>query len=618
MTQVGPGSVLRTILRRPVRSGLTIAFVILAVVGTLTVVHLGGIRRQLAEEDRVVSRFGSMAPAERVALLGGHREIAVAVADLYRTFIAGISTTLALLLGCYVLARRGASDRELIRRQQAIMGRSQDAVFILSPEGVILEMNRIAEGLFGYASAEVVGRPFTEFVAPDSIEEARTAFARSLELGSHSGTGIRGLRKDGSVATVDFHSLMVSGERPMLISIVRDVTRQRETAAELARSQEQLRQAQKMEAIGLLAGGVAHDFNNALTVINGYSELVLSEMPERDPNRARVEEIGRAGERAADITRQLLAFSRRQRSQLGILDLNATIRDIAKMLQRLVGEDVAMVTHLEPGLGRILADGGHMQQVLMNLAVNARDAMPGGGNLEIETRMVGSGIVAGIDSSFVRLTVRDTGCGMDSATQARVFEPFFTTKEAGKGTGLGLSIVFGIVKDAGGVIAIESAPGRGSAFIIDLPEVIATVPAAAAAPAPAPDRVARGTLLVVEDDARLREFTRDALAGRGYEVLAAGDGDAAFACARAHPGPIDLMICDLVLPGLPCEELTARMREDRPAMKHLCVTGYPDRVRLHPLVATGELPFLEKPFTATRLAAAVADLLAQPAGAPAA
>jgi signal transduction histidine kinase/ActR/RegA family two-component response regulator len=388
-----------------------------------------------------------------------------------------------------------------------------------------------------------------------------------------------------------------------------------ERTAELRDATEQLRQAQKMEAIGRLAGGVAHDFNNLLTVIQGFSELLQTKLAPGTPERAGVDEIAKASERAAALTHQLLAFSRRQVLAPEVLDLNAVLRDLEAMLGRLIGEDVELRLVLAPNLGRVRADPGQIQQVVMNLVVNARDAMPHGGQLTIET----ANVVA--DEEFLQrhgpvvtgpqvlLAVRDTGVGMDAETQSRIFEPFYTTKPVGGGTGLGLSTVYGVVQQSGGVVLVESAPGEGSSFRVYLPRVEADV---------APPNGSRGasdaargseTILLVEDEAQVRALVQGVLQDSGYTVLAASRGDEALGVAAAHAGEIDLLMTDVVMPGLGGRDVAARLAEQHPGLRVLYMSGYTNHAIGQHGVLDAETHFLQKPCTPAAIRAKVRQVL---------
>ena len=365
--------------------------------------------------------------------------------------------------------------------------------------------------------------------------------------------------------------------------------------------EKQLRQAQKMEAIGKLSGGIAHDFNNLLGVIIGYSEDLQDRLTPEDPLRKNVAEIKKAGERAASLTRQLLAFSRQQVLAPRILDLNAVVLDVEKMLRRLIGEHIELRTSLDPALGRTRADQGQLEQVIVNLAVNARDAMSNGGRLTIETANVD------LDEGFARehnpqlpgpyvlLTVSDTGIGMDPWTQAHIFEPFFTTKEVGKGTGLGLSTVYGVVRQSGGHIWVYSEPGQGSTFKIYLPRTGDLVPAAKPVARSSASLRGTETILLVEDEDALRELAYTLLTDSGYSVLQADHPDRAIEIARTHNGPIHLLLTDAVMPGMNGRVLAEQLTRVRPEMKVLYMSGYTGFT--HPGVLDPEMTVLQKPFT---------------------
>ena len=377
--------------------------------------------------------------------------------------------------------------------------------------------------------------------------------------------------------------------------------------------EKQLQQAQKMEAVGHLAGGVAHDFNNLLGVILGYSELLLANPAIQGAPHNQLLEIKKAGERAANLTRQLLAFSRKQIIEPVVLDLNSLIADMSKLLRRLIGEDIELVTALAPNLGRVKADHGQVEQVIMNLAVNARDAMPHGGRLTIETANVDLDAeyarkhVTVQPGPYVLLAVSDTGVGMDEATLARIFEPFFTTKEAGKGTGLGLSTVYGIVKQSGGNIWVYSEPGRGTTFKIYLPRVTMPVTAQRAVEKAATPG-GNETLLVVEDAEAMRKMSCEFLASRGYTVLEANNGADALALAEKHPH-IHMLIADLVMPGMNGRELAQQLCARNPRLRVLYVSGYTGDAVVRMGILEGAAAFLQKPFTLHGLACKVREIL---------
>jgi len=377
-------------------------------------------------------------------------------------------------------------------------------------------------------------------------------------------------------------------------------------------------QSQKMEAVGRLAGGIAHDFNNLLTVITSYSDLLLQDLGADDPKREDVEQVRKAAEGAAALTRQLLAFSRQQVLAPRVVSLSVVVQGVEKMLRRVIGEDVDLVTALDPVVGSVKADVGQLEQVLMNLAVNARDAMPAGGKLTIETANVEHDPDYAREREatpvrrFVMLAVSDTGIGMDEATKARIFEPFFTTKEAGKGTGLGLATVYGIVQQSGGFIWVYSEPGHGTTFKIYLPQVEAPLEGRAVGAAPGDLPRGTETILLVEDAAAVRAVTRQVLERQGYTVLEAAHGAAALQTAAGHPGPIHLLLTDVVMPVLSGRQLADQLARLRPDAKVLYASGYTDDAVVRHGVLEAGISYLQKPFTADSLARKVREVLDRP------
>jgi signal transduction histidine kinase/ActR/RegA family two-component response regulator len=396
--------------------------------------------------------------------------------------------------------------------------------------------------------------------------------------------------------TVKVPLLSSDGKTPQVLGVATDITERKNL-------EDQFRQAHKMEAVGRLAGGVAHDFNNVLTIIRAQTEFLLADLPADDPRRGDVLEIQGASDRAATFTRQLLAFSRRQILQPEVLELNAVITGMEMMVRRLVGEDVVLLTKLHPELPRISADPGQLQQALLNLAVNARDAMPRGGTLLIETAVVE------LDEHYPRqhptaksgvhvvLAVTDTGCGMDAVTRSRIFEPFFTTKEPGKGTGLGLSTVYGIVKQSGGHIWVYSELGRGTTFKLYFPPHYGVAKIAEPEPTAAPAQGSGATILLVEDERPVRSTVRRLLERHGYRVLEAANGQDALTLIAARNGEINLVLSDMVMPGMGGMELASRVRSVAPKLRVLLMTGYTEEA----ITRAGDKPhdeqIIEKPFT---------------------
>jgi PAS domain S-box-containing protein len=474
-----------------------------------------------------------------------------------------------------------------------------------------LAVNEAAIRSYGYSLAEFLGMTILDVRPPERPPASEGGEAGSPAGGPGTGSWTH-RKKDGSLIQVEVTSSPITfAGRGARLALVSDVTEKKSLAA-------QLNQAQRMESVGRLAGGVAHDFNNLLGVISGYGELLRRRLQEPRLKKYS-EDILQASERAAGLTHQLLAFSRQQVLQPQVLDLNAIVADVEKMLQRLIGEDVALRTSLAPGLGRVRADRGQLEQVLMNLAVNARDAMPKGGVITLETAP------AELDAAYARthegvapggyamLAVSDTGHGMSADVQARIFEPFFTTKTEGKGTGLGLATVYGIVKQSGGHIFVYSEPGHGATFKVYLPLVEGVSEAEAPAPIASLPRGSE-TILLVEDEASLRELVRECLEDCGYVVIEASHGQEALERAAAHAGPIQLLMTDVVMPGLGGRDLVERLATTHPDLKVLYMSGYTDDAVVHHGVLSQEMDFLQKPFTHEALAGKVRAVLDRPPG----
>ncbi len=488
-----------------------------------------------------------------------------------------------------------------------IVESSTDAVAILTPEGHYSEQNAAHQALTEYSIEELRGHTPALLVGEAHFQEQR----RALLAGGPWQQEVRIRTKSGQEKTVEASVFAINGDAGQilcLVAIVRDVT-------ERQRLQEQLRQAVKMEAVGRLAGGVAHDFNNLLNVIIGYSELMMERRNSGELLERGTREIRKAADRAAGLTRQLLAFSRQQVLEPRILDLDDVITEMKDLLRRMLGEDVELVVTPAESLGRVRADPGQIGQVIMNLAANSRDAMPYGGRFIVETSSV---VVDEIFSaqhanmplgSYVVLSVTDTGGGMTPEIRSHIFEPFFTTKEKGKGTGLGLATVYGIVKQSGGYIWVHSEPEQGATFRVYLPRVEALPELLQPPPAPVANCRGSETLLVVEDEEGVRILVRDYLQMNGYTVLEAGGGEEALRIAGEHSGEISLMITDVIMPGINGRELAERMVLLRPAMKVLYISGYAEAAVYRKGILEPGAPFLQKPFGPPDLGRKVRDVL---------
>lgn len=568
-------------------------------------------------------------------LIGRHGErIAVAVST------AALPDQRGRPVGFVVVARdireRKRAAESLERREQhfrALIENGLDTITILDGEGRITYQSPSVREVLGYDPAADVGTPIFDRVHEDdraalqalfaSLAEEPGATAEGEARVAHAAGGHRvfELRGTNLLSHPAVRGVVVNGQ---------DITEERLLEA-------QLQQAQKMEAVGRLAGGVAHDFNNILTAIQGYVALIREELPADSPVAEELDEVSRGADRAARLTDQLLAFGRRQVVRPELLELGEVVAGMQSMLQRLIGEEIELVTRAPASPGRVRADRGHIEQVLMNLVVNARDAMPGGGRIDVAVEPVElhERDVVDLDyhvapGRYLLMTVADQGVGMDAVTRSRAFEPFFTTKPAGQGTGLGLSTVYGCVRQAAGYVGVESEPGRGTRFLVYLPLAHDPVPdppgTAGAAPGPASprpvERVAAGaggpagaegapqkTVLVVEDEAPVRALIRKILTRRGYAVLVARDGLEAVETAAGHPEPIDLLVADLVMPGLSGREVAERLRLARPGLATVFISGYTADEVVRRGIVDGEHVFLPKPFTPDALTRLVAEVL---------
>ena len=528
--------------------------------------------------------------------------------DAFSTFTA---TLLSVILLIVVLdeARREAQQAERARqdseqRRQTIFERAPVGIAVVDAGGRYLEVNGAFERMLGYPAGDVVGRHFREVTLPADLAVTERLFDEMVAGGREQFfLEKRYVKQDGGAA---WARLSVSAVRDAAGGLVHTVS-MIEDVSERKQLEEQLLHAQKLEALGQLAGGVAHDFNNLLAAMMGYTQLIQRTMASDDPRQGDLLEIRRAGDRAAALSRQLLAFARRQVIDPRLVDVNEALRATEPMLRRLVGPDVDVVLQLAPAVARVRVDPGQLEQVILNLAVNANDAMPQGGTLEIAT---GAAI---LDDAYTRLhpdatpgahvllAVRDTGIGMTADVRARIFEPFFTTKEPGKGTGLGLATCYGIVKQAGGSIWVQSEPGRGATFRVYLParpEAATSVPALAAEP-PLPG--GSETVMVVEDEPTVRSVTVRMLKSAGYRVLAAGDGPEALDTARRHEGEIHALVTDVMMPRMNGTQLAQLLRAERPALRTLFVSGFTEDAGVRPEQLGKGMAYLAKPFTAEAL-----------------
>jgi len=516
------------------------------------------------------------------------------------------------------LAQELAHERTLLHD---LMDNTPDGIYFKDRQLRFLRTNRAyARGLGSASSDALVGRRLNDILGPYSAEalNVEAEERRVLAEGTSLQDVVHEFRQSAGTLHLSETRAPIrapNGETIGLVVISRDITARVEAEAALRRAEEQLLHSQKMEAIGQLAGGVAHDFNNVLSVILSYGEILLDEMSKDDPKHADMAVIVGAAQRAATLTRQLLAFSRRHVIEATVVDLNTAVRGIDTMLRRIIGEDIDLRTALAARPLTVRADTSQLEQVIMNLTVNARDAMPKGGTIELETDSVEideryaakhPGLPTG---SFILLRVRDTGVGMDAATQKRVFEPFFTTKEVGRGTGLGLSTVYGIVQQCGGHIVLESELGHGTTFSIYLPE---TAEASTEAPTRQPSSrpaVGAETVLVVEDDNEVRQVAVRILREHGYTVLETGNPSEAMAIARAQPKGIDLLLADVVMPGVNGPKLAEELSAAIPGLRVLLMSGYTGARGVEDVMLTPETRYIDKPFTPASLVKLVGEVL---------
>jgi PAS domain S-box-containing protein len=576
--------------------------------------------------SRRVSRpFQDVAAAARDIAHGSwSRQVSLRGSAEATTMAAAFNQMSARLRHWYEEAQAKSAHLEAsYARFSSVTESARDAIVSTDEKAEITFWNRAAVVTFGYDEATALGMPLTDLIAlPDRSRcfEAFMSLARESGAAPSGIVELTGLYRDGRAFPIELSLSAKRSDGPaQVIAVIRDITERKLAQEALEQRDLQLQHAQKMEAIGRLAGGVAHDFNNLLTAIVGFGGLVKETMDADDPRRSDMDEVINAANHATALTRQLLAFSRRQVVSAEVVALDEIVTRTEKMLRRLIGEDIRLTSIFRPGPTFVRADPGHVEQVLMNLCVNARDAMPDGGELRIELSSIEFDTASAIDcpgvepGRYVRLSVSDTGVGIAPDVIDYIFEPFFTTKETGKGTGLGLATVYGIVKQNGGHIDVETQPGRGSAFHVYFPRVDATDEV--------PSEDARGlaseqgteTILLVEDEQRVRDLVSTVLRRCGYTVLEACRGEEALEVARNHVAPIHLLLSDVVMPGMGGRVVAARITELRPSTRILLMSGYSDDVILRTGIAAAETPFIQKPFTASDLALKVREVLSGPA-----
>ncbi len=535
---------------------------------------------------------------------------------------------LMLLLACLAVVGAGwwllsteRLPRDTLRdRLRVLLEVAPDAALVCRQDRKILMANEAAARLFGFKLKELPGRSLEELIPNLFAGSSGDLGGRKRLLASPSSSwrislgadNLIGRRKDGSETPIEVSFAPVDRDsRRYMVCFIRDISERKNL-------EDRVQQSQKLEAIGRLAGGVAHDFNNLLTAILGYAELLLHGLPPGDPTREGLEEIKRAAERAASLTQQLLAFGRKQLLQPAVVDLNALVHETQKMLRRLIPEDIEIRLELDPDTRPVRADPTQTQQVLVNLVLNARDAMPRGGVIIISTgndHLSRSEVRRWSDvrpGHYAVLTVSDTGCGMDPATLARVFEPFFTTKVQGKGTGLGLATAYGIVKQSGGHIEVESEPGQGTTFRVYLPVAEEDVPTVAVPQELTRTPVGTETVLLAEDEAAVRSLLRRTLEQKGYVVLEAANGKEALQLCREHHGPIHVLLTDVVMPHLNGPDLAKQVQLLHPDVRVIFLSGYADSAVLQRGLDQSQAVFVPKPFRPETIVRMVREVLDRP------
>jgi two-component system cell cycle sensor histidine kinase/response regulator CckA len=509
--------------------------------------------------------------------------------------------------------RKKAEDalRMSEERNRDLIENANDIVFTMGLEGEFTSINKAGERVCGYSQEEILTVHFAQFASAEHRDLVQRQIARVITEGSIAPFEVETIARDNHRIVLEVGARLIrrEGAPAEIQAIARDITERRQL-------EEQFRQAQKMEAVGRLAGGIAHDFNNLLTIITGYSDLLQTLFNPEDPARGYNDEIRRAGDRAAALTRQLLAFSRKQVLAPQVIDLGQTVANLEKMLRRVIREDIEFVSVMGADLGKVKADPGQIEQVIMNLAVNARDAMPRGGRLTIETAnvqlddgYVRNHIPSVLPGRYVMLAISDTGVGMDAKTQEHLFEPFFTTKEKGKGTGLGLATVYGIVKQSGGYIWVYSEPGHGTTFKIYLPRVDEAPGDESARTTAEKTPHGQETILLIEDEEPLRKLVRHMLESCGYTVLEASHPKEGLTLCQSHAGQIHLLLTDVIMPGMNGRALSRQVLQLRPQIKVIFMSGYTEQIIAADGVLEPGMAFIQKPYTTETLSCKVREVL---------